>query len=265
MRSQHRGVQILMIGLFVLWAVVSYGQQSPVTLPSGVQYVTGVEGINEYRLPNGLRVLLFSDPTKSNITVNITYMVGSRHEDYGETGMAHILEHLMFKGSKNHPSVLKELQDHGTRPNGTTWLDRTNYYETFQATDENLKWALELESDRMVNSFIAKKDLDSEMTVVRNEFEAGENNPQGILQERTVSTAFLWHNYGNSTIGARSDIERMPIERLQAFYRHFYQPDNALLVVAGKIDETKTLAMIHQIASFAIPIPKNRRRMASAP
>src|SRR5207247_4165452 len=93
---------------------------------------------------------------------------------YGETGMAHLLEHLLFKGSKNHPNVPKELQDHGSRPNGTTWFDRTNYFETFQASDANLEWALDLEADRMVNSFVAKKDLDSEMTVVRNEFERGE-------------------------------------------------------------------------------------------
>ncbi len=227
-------------------------------LPPGVQKVTSVEGITEYRLQNGLRVLLFPDPTKSNITVNVTYMVGSRHEDYGETGMAHLLEHLMFKGSKNHPNIPKELQDHGTRPNGTTWFDRTNYFETFAATDENLEWALSMEADRMVNSFISKQDLDSEMTVVRNELEAGENSPEAILEERIFSTAYLWHNYGKSTIGARSDLENVPIERLQAFYRHFYQPDNAVLVVAGKIDEPKTLALVQK--HFG-PIPKPSRQL----
>lgn len=213
---------------------------------AGARKVTSVEGITEYRLGNGLRVLLFPDPTKSNITVNITYMVGSRHEDYGETGMAHLLEHLLFMGSKNHTDIKKELQDHGTRPNGTTWYDRTNYFETFAATEENLNWALALEADRMVNSFVAKKDLDSEMTVVRNEMEAGENSPSGILMERIFSTAFLWHNYGKDTIGARSDVERVPIGRLQAFYRHFYQPDNAVLVVAGKFDEAKTLGLVEK-------------------
>lgn len=232
--------------------------ESPVPLPAGVEYVTSVEGISEYRLQNGLRVLLFPDPTKTNITVNITYLVGSRHEDYGETGMAHLLEHLVFKGSTNHPDIPKELRDHGCRPNGTTWVDRTNYYETFHASDENLRWALELEADRMVNSFIAKKDLDSEMTVVRNEWEAGENNPQSVLFQRVTATAYLWHNYGKSTIGARSDIERVPIERLQAFYRHFYQPDNALLIVAGKFEEAKTLALVHQIYA---PIPKPTRAL----
>lgn len=226
--------------------------------PPGVTQAAAVEGITEFRLDNGLRVLLFPDPTKTNITVNVTYLVGSRNEDYGETGMAHLLEHLLFKGSTNHTNIPKELTDHGSRPNGSTWFDRTNYFETFAATDENLEWALSLEADRMVNSFIARKDLDSEMTVVRNEFEAGENDPQSILMERVLSTMFLWHNYGKSTIGARSDIERVPIERLQAFYRHFYQPDNAVLVVAGKIDQAKTLALV---AKHFGPIPRPSRQL----
>ena len=194
---------------------------------AGPVKVTSVEGITEYALANGLRVLLFPDQTKQTITVNVTYLVGSRHEGYGETGMAHLLEHLLFKGTPKHPNIPQELTSHGARPNGTTWFDRTNYFETFQATDENLRWALDLEADRMVHSFIAKKDLDSEMTVVRNEFELGENDPASILEERVLSTAYLWHNYGNSTIGARADLENVPIERLQAFWRNYYQPDNA--------------------------------------
>ncbi|MBK7739681.1 MAG: insulinase family protein [Saprospiraceae bacterium] len=221
-------------------------------LPSLIQaqvegFVKGpsVEGITEYTLTkNGLKVLLFPEPSKPTITVNITYLVGSRHEGYGETGMAHLLEHMVFKGTPNHPDIPSELTKHGARPNGTTWLDRTNYFETFAATDENLEWAIDLEADRMVNSFIAKKDLESEMTVVRNEFESGENNPISILMERVISTAYLWHNYGKSTIGARADIENVPIERLQAFYKKYYQPDNAVLVVAGKIDVNKTLELI---------------------
>ena len=108
----------------------------------------------------------------------------------------------------------------------------------------------------MVNSFVAKKDLDSQMTVVRNEFESGENDPGRILLQRAMSTAFLWHNYGNSTIGARSDIENVPIERLQNFYKTYYQPDNAVLLVAGKFDEAKTLDLI--VKNFA-PIPRPAR------
>jgi zinc protease len=214
--------------------------------PGKPQKVTSVEGITEYRLGNGLRVLLFPDPTKPTITVNITYMVGSRNENYGETGMAHLLEHMVFKGTPNHKNIPQELTAHGARPNGSTWFDRTNYFETFQATDVNLKWALDLEADRMINSYIAKKDLDTEMTVVRNEFELGENDPASILEERVLSTAYLWHNYGKSTIGAKSDLENVPIGRLQNFYRTFYQPDNAVLLVAGKFDEAKTLELVNQ-------------------
>lgn len=216
--------------------------------------VTTVEGITEYRLQNGLRVLLFPDQSKQTITVNITYMVGSKHENYGESGMAHLLEHLVFKGTPNHPDIPQELTEHGARPNGTTWVDRTNYFETFNATEENLKWALDLESDRMVNSFISKKDLDSEMTVVRNEFEAGENSPFRVLMQRVMSTAYLWHNYGKSTIGSKADLENVPIDKLQAFYRKYYQPDNAVVTVVGKIDEVKTLQMINE-AFGVIPQP----------
>jgi zinc protease len=224
------------------------------SLPAGVERVTSVEGITEYRLANGLKVLLFPDPTKETITVNVTYLVGSSHENYGETGMAHLLEHLVFKGSPRHTNIPQELTEHGSRPNGSTWTDRTNYFETFAATDINLEWALDLESDRMVNSFIAKKDLDSEMTVVRNEFEAGENSPFGVLLQRTMASAYIWHNYGKTTIGARSDIENVPIDRLQAFYKRYYQPDNAVLLIAGKFDEPKTIALVHKyFAKIARP------------
>ena len=206
--------------------------------------VTEVEGITEYRLSNGLKVLLFPDPSKPTVTVNITYLVGSRHENYGETGMAHLLEHLLFKGTPRHPAIDQEFNQRGVRYNGSTWLDRTNYFELFQASDDNLAWAIELEADRMVNSFIAKKDLDSEMTVVRNEYESGENSPFSVLLKRMQSVTFDWHSYGRSTIGNRSDIENVKIENLQAFYRLYYQPDNAVLLIAGKFDPDRALKLV---------------------
>ena len=224
-------------------------------LPAGVTRGPTVEGITEYRLANGLRVILFVDPSKPTATVNITYLVGSRHENYGETGMAHLLEHLIFKGSKNFPKPDAEFTRRGFQNNGTTWLDRTNYYSTFQASDDNLKWAIDWSADAMVNSFIAKKDLDSEMTVVRNEFESGENDPMRVMLTRMQSLLYDWHNYGNSTIGARSDIENVRIANLQAFYRTYYQPDNAVLIVAGKFDEGRALGWIAQ-AFGRIPKPK---------
>ncbi len=234
-------------------------QNDPKTLMKGsslnLQEVSSVEGITEYRLSNGLKVLLFPDNSKPTVTVNLTYQVGSRNENYGETGMAHLLEHLLFKGSPKHPNVPGEFSTYGATWNGSTWLDRTNYFETFPSNDKSIAWALDLEAERMVNSFIAKKDLNSEMTVVRNEFESGENSPEGILLERMQSTAYLWHNYGHSTIGARADIEKVPIDRLQAFYRNYYQPDNAYLIVAGKFEIENVKKLI--LKNFGkIPKPK---------
>jgi zinc protease len=229
-------------------------------LPSGVTRVTTVEGITEYRLTNGLDVLLFPDSSKPTVTVNVTYKVGSRHEGYGETGMAHLLEHMMFKGTSKRNQLMGELQGHGAQFNGTTSWDRTNYFETVSASDENLQWALEMEADRMVNSRVSRQDLDSEMTVVRNEFENGENSPPRILEERVMSTAYLWHAYGHSPIGSRSDIENVPIPRLQAFYHNYYQPDNAVLLIAGKFDGAKTLGWIND--TFG-KIPKPTRQLTT--
>lgn len=212
--------------------------------PAGIVAGPCVEGVCEYTLKNGLRVLLFPDASKPAVTVNIAYNVGSVHENYGETGMAHLLEHMLFKGTPKHSDIPGEMKKRGIEKNASTWLDRTNYFGTFPANDDTLDWLLGMEADRMVNSYVAKKDLDSEMTVVRNEMEEGENSPFGAMIERVRATAFMWHNYGNSTIGARSDVENVPIERLQAFYRSWYRPDNATLIVAGKIDANATLAKI---------------------
>jgi zinc protease len=228
---------------------------NPAASPAAFERGPASAGITEYTLKaNGLKVLLFPDASTPKTTVNITYLVGSRHEGYGETGMAHLLEHMLFKSTPKFTNLWQQMSDRGFLNNGTTWTDRTNYYEIFNATDDNLRWALEMEADRMVNANILRSDLDTEMTVVRNEFERGENNPQWALSERVRSAVFNWHNYGNSSIGNRSDIENVGIENLQAFYRKYYQPDNAVLLVAGKFDTAKTLAWIEQYFG-AIPKP----------
>src|SRR5690349_15281574 len=183
------------------FAVVSLAAAPICLAADGPKKITTVEGITEYQLDNGLRVLLFPDSSQSKVTVNMTVLVGSRQEGYGETGMAHLLEHMVFKGTPRHPHVPKELQEHGAQFNGSTSSDRVNYFETLTATDANLEFALELEADRMVNSFIKKEDLDSEMTVVRNEFERGENSPDSVLSKRIAAVAYHWHNYGKPTIG----------------------------------------------------------------
>src|SRR5690606_32563546 len=159
-------------------------------------------------------------------------------------GMAHLLEHMLLRSSRRVPDMPGALRSRGARYNGTTGPDRTNYYETLAATEENLEWALDLESDRMVNALLSQADLDTEMTVVRNELELNENNSMRVLHERVLATAYLWHGYGRSVVGTRSDIENVPIERLQTFYRRYYQPDNAMLVVAGRFEEQRALELI---------------------
>lgn len=213
-------------------------------LPAGITAGPSYGGIQQYQLENGLQVLLYPDPSKPRMLVNVTYLVGSKHENYGETGMAHLLEHLVFKGTPDFQNIDVEFNKRGMRSNGTTSADRTNYFEVFEANEESLDWALAMEASRMTQSFIAQKDLDSEMTVVRNEMERGETDPFRVAFKNLLGLAFQWHNYGNDTIGARADVENVPIERLQAFYRTWYQPDNAVLLVAGAIDAERTLATI---------------------
>ena len=242
--------------LLALIAFLVAANLAAAALPGGVKQGPTVEGITEYTLDNGLKVLLFPDASQQKTTVNVTYLVGSRFENYGETGMAHLLEHLMFKGTPTSGVLGDAMTKRGMQYNGTTWYDRTNYFETFNASDKDLDWALAMEADRMVHSKIARSDLDSEMTVVRNEMERGENSPSQMLLQRLGSTEFDWHNYGKSTIGARSDVENVDIGRLQAFYRMYYQPDNAVLIVAGKFDPNATLAAI--VGDFG-PIPKPAR------
>ena len=226
------------------------------TLPRGVQKVTSIEGVTEYAFPNGLHVLLFPDNSKPKVTVNVVYLVGSRNEGYGETGMAHLLEHMVFKSAKSGRELFKDLTDRaGGNFNGTTSYDQTMYFETFNSSDENLRWALGLEADRMANMTMLKKDLDSEMTVVRNEMEAGENSPLNILHERVLAAAYNFHNYGKTVIGNRTDVERVPIANLAAFYQKYYQPDNADLIIAGQFDESKALAMVSETIG-AIPRPQ---------
>ncbi|NRA63929.1 MAG: insulinase family protein [Pseudobacteriovorax sp.] len=233
------------------------GDKPKAKVSHSLKQQTTVEGITEYRMDNGLKVLFFPDPSKAKVTVNITYFVGSRHEGYGEAGMAHLLEHMVFKGTPTRPNIWEALTEKGAQFNGTTWTDRTNYYETLPATDENLAWALSMEADRMINSKIDPKDLAKEFSVVRNEFQMGENSPFRVLLARLHSAAFLWHNYGNSTIGNRSDIERVPAESLKRFYKKYYQPDNAMLVVAGKFDKDKAKALVEKHFG-TIPRPERK-------
>ena len=238
----YQRLRLLFLFLFAL-LVASHAALAQ-RLPAGTTAGASVEGIAEYRLRNGLQVLLVADASKPTTTVNLTYRVGSRHENYGETGMAHLLEHMLFKGSPRHPKVWADFEKRGLAANGSTSFDRTNYTASFSADPDNLHWYLGWLADAMVNSYVARKDLDTEMTVVRNEMESGENSPDRILQQKTLSVMYDWHHYANSPIGARADVENVDIPRLQAFYRQYYQPDNATLIVAGRFDPAQVLAWV---------------------
>ena len=245
-------------GLSILGSALAFMPSTVNALPSGVSKGTTVEGVSEYMLENGLRVLLAPDASRPNTTVNMTYLVGARHENYGETGMAHLLEHMLFRGTPKLPNALAEFSRRGLAANGTTSSDRTNYYASFAANPETLNWYIDWQADAMVNATISREDLDAEMTVVRNEMERGENSPFRVLMQKMQSSAYQWHNYGKTTIGARSDVENVDIGQLQAFYREYYQPDNAVLIVSGQFDVDATL---EQIANSFNAIKKPERSL----
>jgi zinc protease len=232
--------------------------QPAAALPAGFTQGASVEGITELQLQNGLKVLLIPDSSKPTVTINLTVQVGSRHENYGETGMAHLLEHMLFKGTPTYPLAWAEFTKRGMRSNGTTWTDRTNYFASFAYDEANVDWYVRWLADALINSTIAKADLDSEMTVVRNEMESGENNPFRVVIEGVLGTAYQWHNYGKSTIGARADVENVDIDRLRTFYKTYYQPDNSVLIVSGKFDQPKLMTLIAD--SFG-KIPKSGKKL----
>jgi zinc protease len=225
--------------------------------------VRSIEGVTEYALPNGLQVLLVPDASKPVATVNITYRVGSRHESTGETGSAHLLEHMLFKASGKVTNAMLDMQSLGMRWNGTTNFDRTNYFAHFLTNDdkatERMDYMLGWLAGMMTQAKFTRADLDSEMTVVRNEFERAENEPGRVLGDRMRAAAFSYHGYRHSVLGAKSDIENMPLEALYAFYRKHYRPDNATLIIAGRFDETavkaKITAEFGTIAKPAAPLP----------
>lgn len=207
-------------------------------------------GIAEYRLEkNGLQVLLYEDHSAPVVGFMVTYHVGSRNEGLGYTGATHLLEHLMFKGSKRFNKkkggvIFDLLEDTGARMNATTWTDRTNYYEVIPL--EYLEKVIAAEADRMRDAFIKEEDRRAEMTVVRNELERGENSPLEALDKLIWSTAYMAHPYHHSTIGWRSDIENVPIERLKQFYNDFYWPNNATVTVAGDFSSLYALDLIQK-------------------
>ena len=214
----------------------------------GFSFVKTVGAISEYTLDsNGLDVLLMPEHSSPTLTLMVTYHVGSRNEVTGTTGATHLLEHLMFKGSPNYNdakgnSVKQYLESIGGQYNATTWLDRTNYYATIGS--EHLEGYMAIEADRMRNLWLREQDRRPEMTVVRNEYERGENSPFQALIKEIFAAAYIAHPYHHPTIGWHSDFERVPISKLREFYDTFYWPNNATVSVIGDFEPAHALALI---------------------
>ena len=230
-----------------LWLASALALAAPVAV-KGYNHVKSVGAIDEYTLQsNGLQVLLMPEHSTPTLTFMVTYRVGSRNEVTGTTGATHLLEHLMFKGSKNHTrekgnNVDQLLERTGAKYNATTWLDRTNYYENLGS--EHLSTVVGMEADRMRNLLLREEDRKPEMTVVRNEFERGENSPIQALYKEIYQSAFVAHPYHHSTIGHRSDIEKVSIAKLREFYDTFYWPNNATVTIIGDFEPAQALELV---------------------
>lgn len=214
----------------------------------GYSFVKTVGSVSEYTLDsNGLTVLLMPEHSSPTLTFMVTYRVGSRNEVTGTTGATHLLEHLMFKGTPafnraKGNSVDQFLERVGGNYNATTSLDRTNYYANIGS--EHLDGYMAIEADRMRNLWLRDEDRKPEMTVVRNEFERGENSPFQALIKEIFHAAYVAHPYHHSTIGWRSDIENVPIEKLKEFYDTFYWPNNATVSLIGDFEPGNALGLI---------------------
>ena len=216
-------------------------------------------GISSYTLPNGFKIILIPFPTASNVRVELLVKTGSKLEGYGETGMAHLLEHMLFKGAGQRKNIKDDLTAMGANWNGTTTADRTNYFETLSSDPNKLDEVIRLEADRFIRSKFTKADLDSEMTVVRNELENSERNPSRLVFDALGRNSFVWHGYSRSTIGARTDIENTSYEALRAFHRKHYRPDNAALIVSGNFDAQRVLSLSNKLFAVAKNPPTSRQ------
>ncbi len=192
------------------------------------------------RLSNGLRLLIAQDHLAPVVAVNIWYEVGSKHEVEGKTGFAHLFEHVMFQGSRNVGKAqhIALVQAVGGTMNGTTWLDRTNYFETMPA--HQLELALWLEADRMgtLLEALSQENLDNQREVVKNEKRwSYDNRPYGSWSEKLQAHLFPpAHPYHHPTIGSMADLDAASLEDVSAFFRTYYAPNNAVLSIVGDVD-----------------------------
>jgi len=243
--SPSRLLSLLLIPLGLSAQAAASDPAWPAVLPTAPQARLDAQagGIASWTLANGFKIILAPFPAAGSARVELLVKTGSKLEGYGETGMAHLLEHLLFKGAGERADLKRDLTALGARWNGTTSADRTNYFETVAAEPDKIAEAIRIEADRFIRPRFTREDLASEMTVVRNEFERQEREPMPVVMRALQRLSYAWHGYGRPTIGARSDIEGAPFEALQAFHRRHYRPDNAALIVSGQFDPQQVLAL----------------------
>ena len=242
--------------LALLGLLTALGGATAATAPAPFPAAALTAGVQETVLPNGLTVLVKEVRSAPVVSFSVWYRVGSRNEHNGITGVSHLLEHMLFKGTRQYRlgEIARTLFLNGAAFNASTYYDWTNYYETIAA--DRLELAMRIEADRMVDSRIDKADLDAEMTVVRSELEGGENSPGRLLWQAVVSVAFQAHPYHWPVIGWRSDVENVPRDAIYQYYRSHYGPSNAVAVVVGDVTAADALRLVRRYFGPLKPIPK---------
>lgn len=229
------------LAAFVVVASIAARAEEPA--PERTAQILGFE---EYRMPNGLRVILYADATAPKVTVNLTVLVGSVHEGGGEMGMAHVFEHVLFHSVEGFPSVAETLKNLGANYNGSTWFDRTNFFETVAATDENVEACIRMEAARLGRAVLNAEDLTKEGKIVESEFDIGRSNPQRLVVMGMFGAMYDFHAYSREPIGTLEDFKSLKVENIREFYRKYYRPDNAVLIVTGKFDTAKVLELVQK-------------------
>lgn len=242
-------------------------QKTPKGIPREYRFINTHGEVEEYQLKsNGLRVLYQHRPNTGTVTSNITYRVGARDEARGETGIAHMLEHMLFKPTTydvaagiTDGSAVRFERETGCNLNANTWKDRTTYF--FNYPVEYLDTAIRIEAERMTGTILTPEVLTPEQGNVLSEFDMHQGDPYFALSVDMISTAFFSHPYGHETIGYREDIERYTADALDRFYRTYYTPHNAVMMVIGDIDRNTALCSVAThfgaIVNSTIPIPRN--------
>jgi predicted Zn-dependent peptidase len=232
--------------------------KSPESLGEAYGKPITAEGITEYRLDNGLRIVLAPDAAQTVTAVDLTYRVGSRNEHEGQGGMSHLLEHLVLAGKPGQPAIADEFQRRGMDVKASTSADRTRYVATFQSSHMDLAWYLGWHADAMLHTAWRRADVDAALPVIFAELEVREKTPERVLRQKMRGAAFHWHSYGNDPMGTHADMANVRLDRLQAYQAEYYQPDNAVLTIAGRFDAPLTLSAI---ADTLGKLPRPRRNV----